>query len=262
MNIENNLLPEMFQYKDLVVPEGCHKISPSQINKFFTEPSLYYKECIMREENQFKGNTATTLGTICHYIFHCVLSGKSISREIINQQLEEYAKLRIEYGMDTSENCIDIDEIKQNYPSISEVIVNDYILKSQAKTKKSEESILVHLTKDVVLGGTTDLIEDDIICDFKIVGKKPDETVIPFNYKVQLLSYAYAFRQKGYDINRIRLIYGVKPTKTLPARCYVVTEEITSEHDKLIDDTLKLITDGLFLHKLPINTTPIREINM
>ena len=91
------------------------------------------------------------------------------------------------------------------------------------------------------------MIEDDMIVDFKTVGKKPDENLIPWGYKIQLLAYAYAFRKQGYNINRIRLVYGVKPTKTIPARCITVTELITPEHEKMIQDTLQLITESVII---------------
>ena len=53
----------------------------------------------------------------------------------------------------------------------------------------------------------------------------------------------------GHIINRIRIVYGVKPTKTIGARCIVVTEEIDFVADKLISDTLKLITESVAICK-------------
>ena len=239
--IDPELIPPIFRYNDIEIPDGSHKISPSQISKFFEYPKLYYLENITGEkENEFQGNTATTLGTICHWIYHCVITGKEVNREDINKQLDKYSELRPEL-------CLDLDDIKLNYPLIAGATVNEYILPSKATLKESEKSVLIPIDEDVYLGGTTDLIEDDMIVDFKTVGKKPDENSIPFGYKIQLLAYAYAFRKKGYNINRIRLVYGVKPTKTIGARCIIVTEQITPEHEKMIQDTLQLIAESVVI---------------
>ena len=83
------------------------------------------------------------------------------------------------------------------------------------------------------------------VVDYKNVGKLPNQDVIPFNYKIQLLAYAYIYRKKGFEVNNIRLVYGVKPTKTIPARCIVVTETIDYVAEKLISDTLKLIGESV-----------------
>ena len=60
-----------------------------------------------------------------------------------------------------------------------------------------------------------------------------------------MLAYAYALRKQGYEINRIRVVYGVKPTKTIGARCITVTENIDYLAEKLITDTLKLIGESV-----------------
>ena len=91
---------------------------------------------------------------------------------------------------------------------------------------------------------------DGIVVDYKNVTTKPaDNAPIPFDYKIQLLAYAYILRQLGYEINRIRIVYGIRPTKTLPARCVVVTESIDFIADKLISDTLRLIAESVLAVK-------------
>ena len=99
----------------------------------------------------------------------------------------------------------------------------------------------------VYIAGTYDRLEGTVLCDYKNVSIKPNETYIPFGYKMQLLAYAYALRQHGYEVDRIRLIYGIRPTKTLPARCIVVTEEIDYKADKLVKDTLELIAESVLI---------------
>ena len=98
------------------------------------------------------------------------------------------------------------------------------------------------------LSGTCDRIErkQNLVVDFKTVGKKPNELVIPFNYKIQLLAYAYMLKKCNVmEPTRIRIVYGVKPQKTIPARCIVVEELITNEYWQLIENTLQLIVDTI-----------------
>lgn len=236
-------IPKMFQWKDIKLPlDGFHKISPSSISKFFDYPRLYFEENIQDKPQSFQGNTATTLGTICHCIYEAVTKNIEISRDWINGQLFQYNEVRPELELD-------LNDIMINYPLITGEVVNNYILKSNANLIKAEEQVLVKVDDGIYLGGTCDRIEDDCIVDFKTVATKPNENQIPFNYKIQLLAYAYAFREKGYDINRIRIVYGVKPTKTLPARCFVVTEQIGDAEEKLINDTIKLIAESVIICK-------------
>ena len=239
-------IPEMFQYVDVPTPEDCiHKISPSQISKFFEYPRLYYEERIQGKESDFQGNTSSVLGTINHHIFKCVALGKEVKREDINEQLKKYSELKPELNLD-------LNEIMTNYPLVAEVVVNDYILKSTASLVKVEEQVLIQVDDGIYLGGTYDRLEGDCIVDYKNVGTKPNENAIPFNYKIQLLSYAYALRKLGHEVNRIRLVYGVRPTKTIGARCIVVTESIDYVAEKLINDTIKLISESVIIcHNRP-----------
>ena len=87
------------------------------------------------------------------------------------------------------------------------------------------------------------------VVDYKNVGKLPNQDVIPFNYKIQLLAYAYIYRKKGFEVNNIKLVYGIKPTKTIPARCVCVNEPIDYIADKLIGDTLQLIAESVLMVK-------------
>lgn len=236
-------IPEMFQYTRPTLPDDCtFAISPSGISKFFDYPRVWYEQSILGQEPEFKGSTATVTGTVCHWIYEQLTKGNKdiVNREYINKQLDEYI-----------EACpnpdVDINQVKTDYPLVSSAVVNGYLLDANSKGMlvKSEEQVVAKVLDGIYVAGTCDRIEGDCIVDFKTVSTKPNESVIPFGYKIQLLSYAYAFRQKGYEINRIRLVYGVKPTQRIPARCIVVTENIDFMAEKLVDDTLKLIGESV-----------------
>lgn len=82
------------------------------------------------------------------------------------------------------------------------------------------------------------------IVDYKTSSTKPSD-IMPFGYKIQLLSYAWALRQSGTKINRIRLVYVTRPTKTLPERLFVINHMITDSDWKLVEDTLHLIAESV-----------------
>lgn len=241
--MEEVAIPELFKYEHAVVPEDCMcLVSPSQLSKFFEYPKIWYLENLSGEKPEFKGNTSTVLGTICHYIYECVAQNMPVNREEINNALDSYLKV-------CPNEDVDKDLIKELYPQITGVVVNEYILPNLGKNVSCEQKIVHKIDKGVYLAGTYDRLEEDILCDYKTVATKPNETSIPFHYKIQLLAYAHALRQQGKEVNRIRLIYGVRPTKTIPARCFVVTEEIDDNAEKLIVDTLNLISETVIMSK-------------
>jgi hypothetical protein len=221
----------IFDYTEVEMPSDClFKISPSQIDKFFSYPSVWYKEQILKEPSNFKGNTATTLGTVCHYIYEKVARNEDINRDIVNQALDTVTNPEV-----------NIDEVKELYPLVAASVVNEYLLENIPT--KTEFPVVGKVKNGIYVGGTVDAIKGSILTDYKHVATKPNTDQIPFNYKIQLLAYAYALKQNNVFIDRIRLVYGVKPTKTLPARTFVVTEMIGYEEEKLINDTLTLIAD-------------------
>ncbi len=240
-------IPEIFQYERPEVPADCiHAISPSQIEKFFTYPKVWYEEMILGKEKSFIGSTASVTGTICHYIYEQITKGNqaNLTREYINAQLDEYCAIM-------KNPDINPDQVKIDYPLVSNEVVNSYVLPHNQGTTvlKTEEMVVGKVMDGIYIAGTCDRIENDCIVDYKTVATKPNENQIPFGYKIQLLSYAYAFRQKGYEINRIRIVYGVKPTKTIGARCFVVTEVIDYIDEKFINNTLRLIAESVLAVK-------------
>lgn len=235
-------IPEMFLYTKPKLPDDCiFAISPSSISKFFDYPKVWYNECYLGKGG-FAGNTATYTGTICHWIYEQLTKKNTdiVNREYINAQLDKY--LEVVPNAD-----VDANQVKTDYPLVSSAVVNNYLMESNSKVKliKSEEQVVGKVMKGIYVAGTCDRLEGDCIVDFKTVATKPNESVIPFGYKIQLLSYAMAFRQKGYEVNRIRIVYGVKPTQKLGARCIVVTENIDFMAEKLVNDTLKLIGESV-----------------
>lgn len=238
--MKNTTIPAMFDYQHPKVPEDCtHIISPSRISEFFDYPRIWYEENMLDQET-FKGSTATVIGTICHYVYESVTKGEKPTREAIESDLRAYLEA-------VPNPDVDLQEVLSIYPLLVNEVVNQYVLPSNTKTQllKTELPLYTKIIDGIYVSGTCDRIEGDCVVDFKNVSTKPNSERIPFNYKIQLLAYAYMLRNNGYKINRIRLVYGIRPTKTLGARCLVVTESITFNDEKMIRDTLYLIAETI-----------------
>lgn len=85
------------------------------------------------------------------------------------------------------------------------------------------------------------------IVDYKNVSTKPKTDKIPWNYYIQLMAYAWMCKQEGIEIDRIRLVYTVRPTKTLPIRTFVVNQMIYEKDYQAVEDVLQLISDTILL---------------
>ena len=234
----------IFEHRSIDLPDCKFLISPSQLAKFYENPALWYKEEI-EHDRQFKGNTSTVLGTICHYIYECVTEGKEVTRDIINKELFQFLADNPELADE-----VDVDAVKVDYPLVSAEVVNSYILpmKELGTKSHSETSLAYKLRNGIYAAGTCDRIEEDddslTIVDFKTVAKKPSELVIPDHYKRQLMCYAYMARETfKKPIDKIRIVYGVRPQKTIGARCIEVSEQVTDELWEMIDHDFKLISD-------------------
>ena len=247
LEIQNTLpeIPELFKYTRPELPSDCiFSISPSQIYRFFDVPSIWYLEQVLGGTPTFIGNTATVTGTICHHIYKSVTEKTAVTRTDINEQLSIYHQIKPELELDVNQIMID-------YPLVSTVVVNEYTIPSDSVNTlvKCELPVVAKVSNGIYISGSLDRIEGDCIVDYKTVGKLPNQDKIPFAYKIQLLAYAYAARKMGYEVNRIRIVYGVRPTAKIPARCIVVTESIDTLANKLIDDTLELIGETVLLSK-------------
>lgn len=225
-------------------------VSPSLLWKFYSAPEEWYKETIYQEKG-FLGSTASCIGTICHYIYKVVSDNKGTKgldiddiKAHIEWQLNEYVTKN---GID-----VDINEVLTIYPQVCNVVLNEYVRRNSNIQIATEKSIYMDIdtTNGIALAGTCDRYEYDghILCDYKTVSTKPSTDKIPSGYKMQLMCYAKILRDRyNMPVDSIRLIYGVKPTKTLPARCFVVTEDLFDYDYIWIENILKLVCTSINL---------------
>lgn len=223
-----------FEYNDLkkILPDDCtFRISPSQIEKFFSLPAVWYDEQILKN-SQFEGNTATVLGTIVHAFAEEFAKGNHPDRSAAEAYL------------DAQTIDIDKDEIRSLYPDMAETLINEYVRHNMPSSV--EDAVYTEIQNGIYVAGSCDNRTGDIVVDYKNVAKAPtggNDGKIPFNYKIQMLAYAYCYRAMGIPIERIRLVYTVRPTKTLPIRVFVVTQVITPEDWDMISNTLNLMAE-------------------
>jgi len=225
-----------FEYNSPPLPDGCtFRISPSQIGKFFSFPSVWYEEQILGN-SQFHASTATVLGTIIHACAEMYAKGEPITRADIDAYLQNVVA-----NHPVTDPAIDVATVKALYPDMAALLINEYLRHNRPTVV--EEYVSAEVQNGIYIQGSCDNRTRDMVVDYKNVSQKPNTDKIPFDYFIQLMGYAYAYRANGIKINRIRIVYTVRPTKTLPVRIFPVTHEITQEDWEKIEDTLNLIAE-------------------
>lgn len=236
-----NMTKDYFSYNDIQIPDCSFRISPSQISKFFEYPAVWFRENFLGEKG-FTASTSTVLGTIIHAAAESYVDGTPITRE----QIESYLS-QVQRSQPLDQPAIMVEEIRSLYPDMSMALVNEYVRKN--KPTATEEAVHTKVLDDIYVGGTCDNRTRDIVVDYKNVSTKPNTDSIPFHYLIQLLAYAYCYRAMGTPITKVRLVYTVRPTKTLPVRVFVVNHIITDDDWDLISSTLQLMALTIQKHR-------------
>jgi CRISPR/Cas system-associated exonuclease Cas4 (RecB family) len=227
----------VFDYVQVPLPEDCiFKISPSSISKFFEMPIVWYKDQVLKEK-QFLGNTASVLGSVVHGLAEQYVKGIQSSRDEVDKYLTKQM-----FNTD-----VNVKDVRDLYPDMAKTLINEYIRHN--KPTEVERSLCFEVKDGVYVAGTFDNRTNDIIVDYKNVSTKPKTDKIPWNYYIQLMAYAWMMKQEGTEINKIRLVYVVRPTKTMGVRLFKVTQVITERDYQAIEDVLQLISDTILLSK-------------
>lgn len=237
---------ELFIYNDggSVLPDGAFRLSPSQLGKFFDEPSNWYKEHVLGEEG-FKGSTSTVLGTIVHAIAEASTKGITLTPEDVIEYIDKEAK---------DNPDVDADTIKEHWEPMGMAIVNH--LMSHGCPERSEEFIYHELDPGYFPSGSCDGAHNGCIIDYKTTSALTAPKTIKKGYRLQLLAYAYLYMKQGIHIDRIKLIYVTRNNvnrindkgKKLPDKPSVVTEvveSITSKDIQYIENQFRLIIDSV-----------------
>jgi len=236
------------------LPEGAFKISPSGVEKFFSEKTNWYYENLLGAPKRFTGSTSTVLGTICHHCAETVanhmMAGTAHDSELLAKEVEEYLT-----PYDANEEY-DTQKIRDLWRNMAEPLIKDFVL--QANTIATEDYISHEIIPGVWVGGTYDAITstapgDDInnpvgqltVRDYKTASKKP--TTFSYAYKLQAYTYAYILHQKGIKVANVELVYTVQPTKAKPNeyRTLNFTLPFDDKAYSFIEGILKVIAESV-----------------
>ena len=245
---------KLFEYYDGMdqLPEGAFKISPSGVEKFFSEKTTWYRENLLGEDKKFTGSTSTILGTCVHAAAEVVANAIMEGKPHDSQGLEDAVIAYTESLRDNPD--YDIDFVQTMWKPMAEPLIRDYVL--EANTIATEDYISYELLPGVWVGGTYDAItstapNDNLhkpvgqltVRDYKTAKSKP--STFSYAYKLQAYTYAYILHQKGIKISNVELCFTVQPTKTLPVRTFNFIEPFDNQAYTFIESLLKLIAESV-----------------
>ena len=251
-SIDYKKLFDYYDGKDQL-PAGAFKISPSGVEKFFSEKVQWYSENLLGLPRKFTGSTATVLGTCVHACAEVVANAKMAGEPHDSDALRE----AIEGYIETYEGHEDYDtsKIHSLWKNMAEALIKDWVL--DANTIATEDYISHELLPGFWVGGTYDAItstvpNDDInnpvgrltVRDYKTASKKP--TTFSYAYKLQAFTYAYILHQKGIKVSEVELCYTIQPTKAKPGefRTLNFTLPFDEQAYNFIEGILYLIADS------------------
>jgi len=233
-----------------IVPDGAFRISPSGIARFFTAPTAWWRENLLGEAG-FEGSTASVLGTCVHYCAERYALTGTLSDED-KQHIEDYI------DQESAKNSeVDPDIIRTQFKIMATNLINEYLIYNHPQ--EVEPFVVETILPNIMVGGSIDNITNNIIVDYKTssLTKLPD--TIKFEYRLQLLTYAWIKRKQGTPIDRIRIVYVSrdkpgkisdktgKQLKSYPSQVKVLTENVTQEDFDYIEGIINLIAHSVQL---------------
>lgn len=257
-----------------IIPPEAFGISPSQFYTFFDKPHQWYASEILGDKI-FNGSTATFLGTIVHYCARSYARVQSVNDSQIYSYLAKnfcplhYEEVMSSYSADdhsTIESLIikynerpDIDpgHIFTQFRPMANVLMR--FLKTHGLPSRIEELVAAEIIPGFFACGSCDaVIADRRIIDYKTTSALNAPTSIPYDYKLQLLVYAWIYKQMGLAIDAISIIwitnhqvgrYGTtgKPLQDYPATVTQCTEQLTQADFDFIESLLKLAAESVQL---------------
>ena len=246
----------IFKYNDGAsqLPKGAFKISPSGVEKFFSDKTNWYYENLLGASKKFTGSTSTVLGTCVHAAAEVVANAKMAGTPHDSQLLaDEVEKYIASYDGDEE---YDTQVIRDLWRNMAEPLIKEYVL--TANTIATEDFISHEVADGVYVAGTYDAItstvpNDDLynpvgqltVRDYKTASTKP--STFSYAYKLQAYTYAYILHQKGIKVSQVELVYTVRPTKSKPSeyRTLNFTLPFNDQAYEFIEGILKLIAESV-----------------
>lgn len=251
-----------------VIPDDAFGISPSGLHRFFSEPWNWYGEMVLGNAPAFQGSTSTVLGTIVHYVGEEFANTQSVDKSEIWKYICK--ECNIPYPGDVPEDADDefwevyFSEFNTSELYDTQRIIEQYRPMGNALIQYLSKTGLPQHTEDLISRevlpgyyacGSADAVHGDCLIDYKTTSVMSPSEKIPFNYRLQLLTYAWIYKGMGIDINRIRIVWITnnetgrvsektgKPLKDYPSKVVPVTQSITQEDFEYIENILKLVAE-------------------
>ena len=253
------------------IPEGAFGISPSRLSTFFNKiHEWYYTELLA--EKKFDGSTSSYLGTIVHFIAEEYTKKREVDKPQIykylyEQLVTEADKARYpapdftveEEAEDylcehTDPEHVDVQYIFNNYRPMGNALIS--YLRTRARPGRIEELISAEVLPGYYVCGSCDAVMGNSkVIDYKTTSALNAPTSIPYEYKLQLLCYAYIYKKMGLPINAISIIWIThnqvnrisettgKPMKDYPTTVTDTTEYVGDEDFAFIESLLKLVSE-------------------
>jgi hypothetical protein len=252
MNINYTTLFDYYDGLDQL-PEGAFKISPSGVEKFFSDKTTWYRENLLGQSKKFTGSTSTVLGTCVHACCEVVANAQTAGEAHNSEELAEAIEAHI--ATYDGDEDYDTQKIRDLWRNMSEPLIREHVL--GVNVVSTEEFILHELLPGVFVGGTYDRITSSVpndtdlknptgrltLGDYKTASSKPSS--FSYAYKLQAFTYAYILHQQGIKIDEVELCYAVQPTKTLPVRTFGFKLPFDDQAYQFIEGILKLISDSV-----------------
>lgn len=258
-----------------VIPANASGISPSQIAKFFNKPHEWYQSEVLGNKT-FTGNTSSYLGTIVHFIASEFATTQSVRKHLIYQYLYEELvteKLQKRHPFDfesmtdfeeiedflkdnTDPEFVNVEYIFNNYRPMGNALIQ--FIREKGLPQEVEKLIHQEVLPGYFACGSVDAIKHKRrVQDYKTTSDLSPKDKIPYEYKLQLLVYAWILRKNGYPIDSISIIWithnqvnrrsevNGKPMKDYPTQVSEVIEYIDEKDFQFIESLLKLIAESL-----------------
>lgn len=224
------------------VTGDAFRIGASQVSKFFDRTSEWYHENLLGEK-EFTGSTATVLGTAVHAGIEMFVTEGAVDYEAIT-----------DFVLSHTDPEIDKDHILSQIEPMIETAL-PYV--ESHMPEEVEKFVFHEILPGIGAGGSIDALRGDTIMDWKTTSAKTPPNKFSRNYWFQQMTYAWVLKQKGIDINFLKLVYITqsetgrfsektgKPLKDYPSQVSVVTEEVTEEKLDLIESCLKIVAESV-----------------
>lgn len=271
---------------DTIIPKGHFKISPSSFAKFFSKPHLWYREEVLGEEG-FTGSEASYLGTVIHYIAEEYVKSKGTcvdKYEIYRYLFQELCSnqslsLPSWSNGDHEDEIIDFLLEHCDHPEIRvSVILEHYKPMGNAliellRTRPFPDMVEPMVAAEVIPGywaaGSIDSYNSSTgeINDYKTSSDLTPKKSIPYDYKLQLLTYAWILKQKGYNPTKMSITWITRnnvnrvndkgnPLKDYPSVATKISEVITNDDFEFIESLLKLCAESVQYGKANPDSVP------